>query len=116
MKFFYLIGMLMLQTYYVECVAQETMHKKCIEEESPSIVPFFAMAKAILNDEEAFAREYCLSRFEMTFDETRLSFAREVVFDPGTGSDDIQHGIILFDVVFDSKTRKILRTKNILRP
>lgn len=116
MSFNSLIIMLIFITYCSPCTAQIGERKKCIPENSPSIAPFVPTAKNRLFDEETFANEYCLSKFEMTFDETRLSFAREVEFDAGSGTDDIQHGIILFYVVFDSRTSKVLRTGQVLRP
>jgi hypothetical protein len=107
---------LVFLTFCSPCMAQTDERKECISESSPSIAPFVPTAKKRLFDEVTFASEYCLSKFEMTFDETRLSFAREVEFDAGSGTDDIQHGLILFYVVFDSRTSKVLRTRQVLRP
>jgi hypothetical protein len=116
MRLSYLIWLLVFCTYCTDSVAQEFEMKTCIAEDAPSIAPYVAAAKVRLFDEISFANEYCLSKFSMTFQETRLTFARDVEFDPGKGPDEIQHGFIEFFVVFDPRTKAVLRTKEVLRP
>lgn len=113
----YLAGLFSL--LYLNCpysAAQEAYYKTCISESSPSIAAFVEEAKARLAHDEPFAEEYCLSEFRMTSREVRLTFARNVEFDPGTGDDDIQHGFVEFYITFDPQTKMILEAREVLRP
>jgi hypothetical protein len=96
--------------------AQYQTQKSCIDEKSSVVGSMLEIAKNELRHHERFWKEYCVSRVEMNAMESKFTFARDVEFDPGTGPENIQKGVIEFEVVVDTKFKIILRAKENLRP